>query len=443
MKPEINQSGMFFSKVEQMLANTFGAIAYIAMAFAVNDLAMASETSVLGRRRGALLAVLGTGALVQMLLGLAAHFNFNSALPALRMLAAFCLVAVPLTFWPVVARLKRGQLRILNTRLLLRAQRAEAAVVAAHKWLALAERSGHVGHWQLSVPDYDLRWSDEMYRIHGLWREHYTPRIESALAAFHPVDGKRIGVLLQEAAANQGEFEVAARLRRPDGEIRHVILRGAAALDADGQVGELNGVLVDVTEPKRAEAQLALSGGRGLPLEDELTGLADRRQFDLSLGHEFKRAVRSRKPLGMVLLEIDHFSNYGAHYGTLEADACLRAVAQAVQAVPRRTGDVVARYGATEIAVLLPLADTAGAQRVATQILEAVRALGLPHAGHEAGILSAACGAAAFAGVDDLYNPLELTRRAARALAEAKEMGGNRACGYREVELLGILAARV
>lgn len=424
-----------------MLANTLAAIAYIAMAFAVNDLATASETSVLGRQRGALLAALSAGALLQMLLGLAAQFHFTSALPVLQMLASACLVAVPLIFWPVVARLRRGQLRILNTRLLARARRAEAAVVAAGKWLALAEQSGHVGHWQLTVPDYQLLWSDEMYRIHGLWREHYTPRLESALAAFHPVDGKRIGVLLQEAAANQSDFEVAARLRRPDGEIRHVILRATAALDAEGQVCELNGVLADVTEPKRAETPFALSGGRGLPLEDELTGLADRRQFDLSLGYEFKRAVRSRKPLGLVLLEIDHFPDFGAYYGMREADSCLRAVAQAVQAVPRRTGDVVARYGATEIAVLLPLADSAGAQRVATQILEAVRALALPNAGHTAGVLTASCGAAAFVGMDDLYNPLELTRRAARALAEAKEAGGNRACGYRDMELLGVLAS--
>ena len=422
-----------------MLANTLGAIAYIAMALAVESLFTATETSVLGQGRRLLLAALGAGALVQILLGLAGHFGFSPALPALRLLAALCLLALPLGFWPVVARLRRGQLHILNSRLLARARRAEAAAAAARSWLALAEQSGHVGHWQLTVPDYQLSWSDEMYRIHGLWREHYRPRLESALAAFHPVDGKRVGVLLQEAAVNQGNFEVAARLRRPDGEIRHVILRGTAALDGEGQVAELNGVMLDVTEPKRAEA---LSATHGPLLEDELTGLASRRQFDLSLGYEFKRAVRSRKPLGIVLLDIDHFPAISAHYGALEADARLRAVAQAVQALPRRTGDIVARYGETEIAVLLPLADPAGAQRVALQILEAVRALALPNAGHESTTLTASCGAAAFVGMDDLYNPLELTRRAARALAEAKAAGGNRVCGSREAELFGILTAR-
>ncbi len=422
-----------------MIANAFGAIAYIAMAVAVNEMFAATESSVLGQRRRVLLAALAAGALVQLLLGLAAYFNFPSVVPGLQMAAAVCLVSIPLNFWPVVARIKARRLRVLNTRLSARAQRAEASVTALHAWLALAEQSGHVGHWQLTVAENQLLWSDEIYRIHGLWREHYKPRIETALAAFHPVDGKRVGVLMREALATQGHFEVAARLRRPDGEIRHVIMRGAAALDSGGHVESLNGVMVDVTEPKRAEARaLPHSPARDQPLEDDLTGLADRRQFDLSLGYEFKRAVRSRKPLGMVLLEIDHFRAFTAYYGLLDADACLRMVAQAVQAVPRRTGDVVARYGDTEIAVLLPLADAAGAQRVAMQILEAVRALGLPNAGHESGALTVSCGAAAFVGMDDLYNPLELTRRAARALADAKDSGGNRICGYREVELLEV-----
>jgi diguanylate cyclase (GGDEF)-like protein len=163
------------------------------------------------------------------------------------------------------------------------------------------------------------------------------------------------------------------------------------------------------------------AGLSDIPLEDSVTGLADRRQFDLSLGYEFKRAVRSRKPLGMVLLDIDHFQALIAHYGVLEGDACLRAVAQAVQAVPRRTGDIVARYSATEIAVLLPLADAVGALRVADKIAEAIRALGLPNAGHESGLLAVSCGAAAFVGIDDLYNPLELGRRTGQRAGRCQE----------------------
>jgi diguanylate cyclase (GGDEF)-like protein len=151
--------------------------------------------------------------------------------------------------------------------------------------------------------------------------------------------------------------------------------------------------------------------------------------------------VRSKKPLGLVLIEIDEFYQYGTHYGARQADICLRNVAQAVQAVPRRTGDIVARYGETEIAVLLPLADGAGALRVALQILEAIRALGLTDAGRDGGLLTVSAGAAAFT-MDDLYNPLELTRRAAQALADARLYGGDRACGYREPEYAGAMAVR-
>jgi diguanylate cyclase (GGDEF)-like protein len=152
--------------------------------------------------------------------------------------------------------------------------------------------------------------------------------------------------------------------------------------------------------------------------------------------------VRSRKPLGLVLLDIDHFRAFNDHYGELDGDTCLRTVAQAVQAVPRRTGDVVARYEGAQITVLLPLADAAGALRVATLIFEAIRALGLPNAAVASAQLSCSFGAAAFVGLDDLYNPLELTRRASQALAEAKAAGGNRVCSFRVSGFMDALAER-
>jgi diguanylate cyclase (GGDEF)-like protein len=420
-----------------MITEMLGAVAYLAMAFAVNDLFIATEDSVFRRGPGVALSVMLLGAAVQVAMLLAADAGFGMAVPALQMASAICLLAVPVSLWPAVRRIKHGQLRILNRRLTQRAERAESDAAASRKWLQLAEQSGHVGHWQLTVPDHKLTWSDEIYRIHGLWREHYTPRLETSLAAFHPVDGKRLGALLEETEDNKGRFEVACRLRRPDGEIRHVILRGAAQVGPHGWVEALNGVMVDVTEPKRFGNRLLPHAAlRETPMEDNLTGLADRNQFDLSLSYEFKRAVRSRKPLGMVLLEIDQWRALTAHYGNMEADACLRTVAHAVQAVPRRTGDVVARYGAAEIAILLPLADAAGAVRVAGFVAEALRALGLPNAAHESGLLTVSIGAAAFVGMDDLYNPLELTRRATSALVEAKANGGNQVRSYHVAEFL-------
>ena len=425
-----------------IIIHVMQAVAFLAMAFLVNNLFTATEDTVLGRRRAALMIVLLSGALMQV--GLIAAAPLRSAIfsQILAFAGGACLLAVPLYFWPIVARLKRGHMKVVNKRLQARASRAEAAAQAAQNWLALAEQAAHVGHWQLTVPDNKLVWSDEMFRIHGLWREHYTPRLESALATLHPLDGKRIGALLQEVAAHGGHFEAAARLRRLDGEVRHVILRARARVDGLSAVVSLDGVMVDVTEPKRAEVRPPMHTGAVEAAEDPLTGLADRRQFDTSLGYEFKRAVRSRKPLGLVILEIDQFHQYAMHYGGRQADICLRTVAQAVQALPRRTGDIVARYGENEVAVLLPLADADGALRVAGQIADAVRALGLPDAGRDEGLLTISCGAAAFIGMDDLYNPLELTRRAAAALADARLYGGDRVCAYRDLAFTDALAPR-
>lgn len=427
-----------------MITNALMAIGFLAAAFAVNDLFTATETSVLRHRRGGLMLAALIGALTQGGLMVVTPYNIAPLDQALGVASMLSFLALPALFWPSIRRIKQGHMKITSRRLLTRARRAEEAARAARSWLNMAEQAGHVGHWQLTVPDNRLIWSDEMFRIHGLWREHYSPNVETAQAAFHPLDGKRLAALLQDVAAHGGDFDVAARLRRPDGEIRHVIMRGQAVQDWLGGVELVNGVMVDVTEPKRIESRPPAHAGAldGTAAEDPLTGLADRRQFDASLGYEFKRAVRSKRPLGLVLIEIDQFYQYATHYGARQADICLRNVAQAVQGVPRRTGDIVARYGETEIAVLLPLADGAGALRVASQIMEAVRALGLTDAGRDNGMLTVSAGAAAFT-MDDLYNPLELTRRATRALADARLYGGDRMCGYREPEFADALASRV
>jgi hypothetical protein len=173
-----------------MFSNSIGAIAYIAMAVAANNLFRAAEASFPRARRRFILAVLLAGAGLQMSLQLAGLLRLSALAAGLDILASGWLLAVTLSFWPLAGRLYQGQLRVLNRRLLQRAERAEATALAARQWLNLAEQSGHVGHWQLSVPGERLVWSDEMYRIHGLWREHFKPRLATSLAMFHPNDGR-------------------------------------------------------------------------------------------------------------------------------------------------------------------------------------------------------------------------------------------------------------
>lgn len=118
---------------------------------------------------------------------------------------------------------------------------------------------------------------------------------------------------------------------------------------------------------------------RRLVFIDGLTGVSNRRLFDEHLEREWRRCLRRRATIAVLLVDIDHFKLYNDRHGHPAGDACLRAVAQALATVPRRPGDLLARFGGEEFACVLPDTDADGALAVAESMLRAVRALAVPH----------------------------------------------------------------
>ena len=86
---------------------------------------------------------------------------------------------------------------------------------------------------------------------------------------------------------------------------------------------------------------------------DELTGLFNRRHLDAALEAELARARRERAPLGVLMLDLDHFKAFNDRFGHPEGDALLRIVAELLRGQLRPT-DTVARYGGEEFTVLFP-----------------------------------------------------------------------------------------
>jgi len=172
-----------------------------------------------------------------------------------------------------------------------------------------------------------------------------------------------------------------------------------------------------------------------LAMQDELTGLANRRHFMERLHEEVLRACRSRQALSVAMMDIDFFKQYNDLNGHLEGDNCLRRIADVMCKALKRPGDLVARYGGEEFCLLLAQAtDSQGARYVAERIRTALEKLAIPHPGSPLCVLTISI------GVHSLY-PQQGNAQAAietllqcadKALYQAKEGGRNRVVVYQD-----------
>ena len=165
-----------------------------------------------------------------------------------------------------------------------------------------------------------------------------------------------------------------------------------------------------------------------LSLQDGLTGLSNRRHFDIALDKEFNRAMRNASSLALVMIDVDCFKQYNDIYGHTAGDECLRRLSQVIKSSQRRPGDVAARYGGEELGVLLPGTDVIGAMAIAENIRMAIRDLAIKHAGNPAGIVTISAGVDAFVPLRDKNIPLELIQAADTALYAAKTSGRDQVC---------------
>jgi diguanylate cyclase (GGDEF)-like protein len=180
--------------------------------------------------------------------------------------------------------------------------------------------------------------------------------------------------------------------------------------------------LVDeqTTELRSANAQL-----QELSRSDPLTGLANRRHFDDVKDTEFRRAQRLGQPLSVLLCDVDHFKRYNDTYGHAQGDDCLKLVADTLKQTFSRAGELPARIGGEEFAVLLPGSDTAQALSAAERLRQALVALSIPHAGSQvASHVTLSVGVAQFdpATMDRFET---LLHQADKALYRAKSLGRN------------------
>lgn len=158
---------------------------------------------------------------------------------------------------------------------------------------------------------------------------------------------------------------------------------------------------------------------------DALTGAKNRRVFDEQLTRLWHQAVHDRRPLAILLIDVDHFKDYNDRYGHQAGDVALQQVAKAVQAQIHRPLDVLSRYGGEEFAALLYDIDAAQSRDIAERIRLAVSALSIEHRGSSvARVVTISIGAAAIQPQSD-RGPLGALQLADEALYTAKVRGRN------------------
>lgn len=160
-------------------------------------------------------------------------------------------------------------------------------------------------------------------------------------------------------------------------------------------------------------------------ITDALTGLFNRREFRRRLNEEMGRARRFRRPLSLLMLDIDHFKAVNDTHGHPAGDEVLRVIAARVRASLRPT-DHVARYGGEEFIVMQPETTPDGALATAERIRAAIAGTAVPIGLDRAVSATISVGTASFP--DNADTEEELIAAADRALYAAKESGRNRVC---------------
>jgi diguanylate cyclase len=206
--------------------------------------------------------------------------------------------------------------------------------------------------------------------------------------------------------------------------------RDAQALDLDAalQLLEQSGHALPRLRDagKAAWLQAVIDGLCELSSRDPLTGLANRRHFELMLAGEVDRVARAGEPALVLMIDIDHFKKVNDAYGHPAGDQVLRHVAHTL-ADCIRPMDTVARFGGEEFAMILPNCPPSFGQAVAERIRIRVQSMTIPIPAGETVRVTVSLGGA-FAPQWVRSSPLLWVERADQQLYRAKSEGRDRAC---------------
>nr|MBP7323168.1 diguanylate cyclase [Deltaproteobacteria bacterium] len=205
--------------------------------------------------------------------------------------------------------------------------------------------------------------------------------------------------------------------------LRHFQIKVKRMPDVNEKLSGTVIILHDITSLKNNERDL-----KELTIQDALTGLANRRHFDEMIETEWKRTLRNRLALSVIMFDIDFFKEFNDSLGHQTGDDCLRKIADVLRNAMKRAGDLVARYGGDEFAAILPNTPAEQAVELAEQARRNVIDLAIHHpASPISNVVTISAGVTGATLIEDIppIPPHVLIETADKALYGSKRAGRN------------------
>ena len=195
--------------------------------------------------------------------------------------------------------------------------------------LAAAQRIAHFGIWEFDVQSQQLMWSEEKFRIFGLDPTGPQPTYTQLIEMMHPDDRASFEQSVYQALTDGTSYEIVFRIQRPNGQLRYIETRGEAIFNSAGQVIQLFGIVVDITERKQAEEETL----KALQRERELSEAKSR--FIAMTSHEF------RTPLTTIQSSVDLLRRYSDPHLQEKRLEHLNRITTAIQQMDSMVQDVL------------------------------------------------------------------------------------------------------
>jgi len=312
-----------------------------------------------------------------------------------------------------------------HDRLALRLKARNARMRENLLLLNMAEEVGRIGRWRYDPRSGEQDWSRQMFLINGL--DPAMGKDPGDIKALLPDGGEELFGQLAHHSRDKARYSFEYRIRPPHGDERILKMYATNQFADDGELANMFGVVMDVTEHHQRQEALDKERTRAMRLAaeaqylahtDPLTGLANRRRTITQIEKCVRRSEQDGRPMGLISFDIDHFKRVNDTQGHQTGDDVLMRIADIARA-QARASDLIGRMGGEEFVWLLPNAGPDEAKAAAERLRHAIE-----QESSEGGLpkVTASIGYALWREGDDAN---ALLGRVDKALYEAKGAGRN------------------